>query len=681
MDDVGSRSGPARSSAPSSANSSEGPSTDDPVSFQYRPLAKDGRWIRVLSPRVLLGNTGQTTSWTIQDFDLDGHSSDQGYLALSYTWGCPYGDEERHRQRGTVIDWGSNSRALILHQMINGHATDGKALAIRPNLAHFLQETISSRLVSASSLIWIDAVCINQGDNVERGSQVKMMGEIYQHAKDVLIWLGPSNASIRRVANTLQAWDRPPSSQTHDRSLSRLITREPLFYDPASTFFMPKARRLWWYLSNGGYKRESGISRAKWIARIRERVRTPDRDFGRRDDMASLIADPFEAMQGINPETFRRSLKALAFRTYWRRVWIVQEVFLGNVVNIICGGCIFSFDTLFLAWIVFKALDEATADVDSKTAFTITQEMYRAETHDRSVMFHPGHADQKRWWSEPEVLESSYSDTMSSFMPAVHGERQEWLRMKDSGYDAYALIKQFGRLECSETRDKVYGFLGLQLASNPNRQLEVNYDENYSISELFFDTITFYAIGSADLEDTRALWASLKLHTADFVSCLPLERKRKWATNVKLESWGLMKFTDIFKHCSFNSSLGAELLPSTVEWSSTINNHYVYRISPSNILLFCPQTNPYRISHSAVIFDDELAGRYGIRDPLRTKYQSFDSACFSGVMINEPKPQGLTCRLDWAQFLNAVLAMPEKSSIPNAIMPFIERAAQNRTAA
>ncbi|KAJ9663577.1 hypothetical protein H2201_005538 [Coniosporium apollinis] len=40
-------------------------------------------------------------------------------------------------------------------------------------------------------LLWIDALCINQKDNDEKSSQVMMMRDIYAHAKNVLLWLGP----------------------------------------------------------------------------------------------------------------------------------------------------------------------------------------------------------------------------------------------------------------------------------------------------------------------------------------------------------------------------------------------------------------------------------------------------------------------------------------------------------
>ena len=42
------------------------------------------------------------------------------------------------------------------------------------------------------TLLWVDALCINQEDNAERARQVKLMGEIYSTAQKVLVWLDPS---------------------------------------------------------------------------------------------------------------------------------------------------------------------------------------------------------------------------------------------------------------------------------------------------------------------------------------------------------------------------------------------------------------------------------------------------------------------------------------------------------
>ncbi|KAH8691062.1 heterokaryon incompatibility, partial [Phaeosphaeriaceae sp. PMI808] len=39
-------------------------------------------------------------------------------------------------------------------------------------------------------VIWVDAVCIDQGNNVEKASQIPLMVEIYARAIRVIVWLG-----------------------------------------------------------------------------------------------------------------------------------------------------------------------------------------------------------------------------------------------------------------------------------------------------------------------------------------------------------------------------------------------------------------------------------------------------------------------------------------------------------
>lgn len=40
-------------------------------------------------------------------------------------------------------------------------------------------------------ILWIDALCINQQDEVEKGPQVAIMGDIYRNATRVVAWIGP----------------------------------------------------------------------------------------------------------------------------------------------------------------------------------------------------------------------------------------------------------------------------------------------------------------------------------------------------------------------------------------------------------------------------------------------------------------------------------------------------------
>jgi hypothetical protein len=86
------------------------------------------------------------------------------YVTISYAWGDP---TPRHFIK-----------------------INGKHLGITEN-AHCLLR--SRRILLDSQPLWIDAICIDQGNQEERNEQVKLMGEIYSKATIVKIWLGEAS--------------------------------------------------------------------------------------------------------------------------------------------------------------------------------------------------------------------------------------------------------------------------------------------------------------------------------------------------------------------------------------------------------------------------------------------------------------------------------------------------------
>ena len=62
-------------------------------------------------------------------------------------------------------------------------------LEITPSLSILLRQLEARRDVR---FIWIDQICINQQDDVEKAVQVKMMRDVYVSAHKVLVWLGPA---------------------------------------------------------------------------------------------------------------------------------------------------------------------------------------------------------------------------------------------------------------------------------------------------------------------------------------------------------------------------------------------------------------------------------------------------------------------------------------------------------
>lgn len=61
------------------------------------------------------------------------------------------------------------------------------SMRIKPNLEKALKQL---RLLSEERRLWIDALCINQRNYIERSAQVSMMTDIYGNASNVCIWLG-----------------------------------------------------------------------------------------------------------------------------------------------------------------------------------------------------------------------------------------------------------------------------------------------------------------------------------------------------------------------------------------------------------------------------------------------------------------------------------------------------------
>jgi Heterokaryon incompatibility protein (HET) len=90
----------------------------------------------------------------------------EAYEALSYTWG------------------GTPDEAPFISIIDGNHSW---RIPITFNLESALRHL---RYRSSSRLLWVDALCINQRDMIEKSSQIPKMFEIYNQAKSVCVWLG-----------------------------------------------------------------------------------------------------------------------------------------------------------------------------------------------------------------------------------------------------------------------------------------------------------------------------------------------------------------------------------------------------------------------------------------------------------------------------------------------------------
>ena len=135
------------------------------------------------------------------------------------------------------------------------------------------------RHVEKTRTLWIDQVCINQGDLDERSAQTAIMGNIYESASRVIIWLGEQ-------------------SSTSDLALD---------------FGMSLSRALHEYGENNG----DIDPLLKHLAKV-----FPETDF----------------MLPLEQNSPWRALYEFFHRRWFQRLWVVQEACLNGVATVYCGG-------------------------------------------------------------------------------------------------------------------------------------------------------------------------------------------------------------------------------------------------------------------------------------------------------------------------------------------------------
>jgi hypothetical protein len=96
---------------------------------------------------------------------FDGPLGSTSYHALSYVWGSK-----------------NVKRPIMLNNTV---------FPVTVNLEGALRHLRELHKADRDDFVlWIDALCINQGDVKERTSQVQMMGKIYAQSEEVVVYLG-----------------------------------------------------------------------------------------------------------------------------------------------------------------------------------------------------------------------------------------------------------------------------------------------------------------------------------------------------------------------------------------------------------------------------------------------------------------------------------------------------------
>jgi hypothetical protein len=165
----------------------------------------------------------------------------------------------------------------------------GRILKVTANLALLLSKF---RKPKSSQLLWIDAICINQDDVNERSQQVSIMGEIYKNAEVVLLWIGDEVPHTKDALSILRQLAKESSV------LKLKPGGAPFDYDKYEPSDLSAKRRL-------------------------EEI---------------LIEPSWPAVTNL-----------LSSRSYFLRLWIIQEVALASKALVACGDHRIDWKTFFEA--------------------------------------------------------------------------------------------------------------------------------------------------------------------------------------------------------------------------------------------------------------------------------------------------------------------------------------------
>ncbi|KIW79009.1 hypothetical protein Z517_08849 [Fonsecaea pedrosoi CBS 271.37] len=172
------------------------------AALPYEPLA-EGQ-IRLLRFSDDEGSDSETLHFDLFHVKL---SQRPNYVALSYSWG----QDAAHDRVSIVVN--------------------DQRYGVSPNLADALRKLKQNEI----STVWVDAICINQRDSIEKSREIVRMFAIYRMARLVVIWLGADTGPEEEMRELLRATadvEKPVNKQHHNgnpgsslEALERLLSQ------------------------------------------------------------------------------------------------------------------------------------------------------------------------------------------------------------------------------------------------------------------------------------------------------------------------------------------------------------------------------------------------------------------------------------------------------------------------
>ena len=274
--------------------------------YARSPLVTAQREIRILALAPGIGDSvlrGDLIVESLNDDDLQ-------YTALSYTWSGPIS------QCSIVIG--------------------GVPLCITENLELALRRI---RGPNRPKNVWIDAICINQSDNEEKGVQVSMMGDIYANAARTIVWLGKQSADSDIAMDFIHSLRQNNPIQLNIYSHEGKSEENVSDGDERDDDWSDEDDDDWSDEDSDDWSDEDSDDRDSTNDGV---VTDDDGDGASSDDSLSNDEDshPDDTHQGTSDseQIAFQAVKDLMQRQWWTRVWVIQEALKSRRVTVVCGA-------------------------------------------------------------------------------------------------------------------------------------------------------------------------------------------------------------------------------------------------------------------------------------------------------------------------------------------------------
>ncbi|KAH7412582.1 heterokaryon incompatibility protein-domain-containing protein [Cadophora sp. MPI-SDFR-AT-0126] len=251
--------------------------------FEYQPLTP-------LKARIRLIDVLPEPSYRSMHSPLHKHHGDQALPQSSNPVSCTLSHvalESAPPYTALSYSWGDTAQSVGI--LVNG-ATVMATLNLEAALRHL-------RLPDKPRTLWVDSLCIDQNNDVEKSEQLEQMPQIYVQALSVVAWLGPAERNSDAALNWIQEYG--------GRSLDLGIGTKP---DLQLRYLMD--------LLKANRKDLVDARLTKFAAEIQD----------------DLSPDNLE-----NAETIT-ALSAFFKRPYWSRVWVIQELSSASSLTFMCGN-------------------------------------------------------------------------------------------------------------------------------------------------------------------------------------------------------------------------------------------------------------------------------------------------------------------------------------------------------